>query len=150
MAQIAPAFSQTLKPTTRFDMAQYVLILPEGFMTSLQRAQAISRELYCVTRPLALQREDEKSSMFATVITHPSTNQAALIVNPDVIINVHEQATLEKLTALFPELTEDVRFALTSMAWQLRSFTFKSILPPTATIRNAQYMIDNGWFEPDK
>jgi hypothetical protein len=130
-------------------MANYVLILPEGFMTSLQRAKAISRELYCVTRPLALQREDEVSNMFATVITHPTTGDAALIVNPDGIINVHEQATLEKLTALFPELTEDVRFALTSMAWQLRSFTFQSILPPTATIRDEAYMITNGWFKED-
>jgi len=35
------------------------------------------------------------------------------------------------------------------MAWQLRSFTFESILPPTATIRDEQYMIDNGWIKID-
>jgi len=130
-------------------MANYVLILAEGFMTSEQRARAISRELYNLQRPLLLQTPEEAHNNFARVVLHPQTNDAALLVNPDEIIYVHEQATLERLTALFPELTEEIRFALTSMAWQLRSFTFKSILPPTATIRDEQYMIDNGWIKID-
>lgn len=130
-------------------MANYVLILAEGFMTSEQRARAISRELYNLQRPLLLQTPEEAHNNFARVVLHPQTNDAALLVNPDEIIYVHEQATLERLTALFPELTEEIRFALTSMAWQLRSFTFKSILPPTATIRDEQYMIENGWIKID-
>jgi hypothetical protein len=130
-------------------MANYVLILAEGFMTSEQRARAISRELYNLQRPLLLQTPEEAHNNFARVVLHPQTNDAALLVNPNEIIYVHEQATLERLTALFPELTEEIRFALTSMAWQLRSFTFKSILPPTATIRDEQYMIDNGWIKID-
>ena len=130
-------------------MANYVLILAEGFMTSEQRARAISRELYNLQRPLLLQTPEEAHNNFARVVLHPQTNDAALLVNPNEIIYVHEQATLERLTALFPELTEEIRFALTSMAWQLRSFTFKSILPPTATIRDEQYMIENGWIKID-
>jgi hypothetical protein len=130
-------------------MANYVLILPEGFMTSEQRARAISRELYNLSRPLLLQTADEVKNNFARVVLHPKTGDAALLVNPDEVIYVHEQATLERLTALFPELTEEIRFALTSMAWQLRSFTFQSILPPTAAIRDEQYMIDNGWIKLD-
>lgn len=130
-------------------MANYVLILPEGFMSSEQRARAISRELYNLSRPLLLQTPDELENNFARVVLHPQTGDAALLVNPDEVIYVHEQATLERLTALFPELTEEIRFALTSMAWQLRSFTFRSILPPTATIRDEQYMIDNGWIKLD-
>lgn len=130
-------------------MANYVLILAEGFMTSEQRARAISRELYNLQRPLLLQTPDEAHNNFARVVLHPQTYDAALLVNPDEKIHVHEQATLERLTALFPELTEEIRFALTSMAWQLRSFTFKSILPPTATIRDEQYMIENGWIKID-
>lgn len=131
-------------------MAHYVLILPEGFLSSESRARQISRELYNLTRPLQLQEPYEHDYKFADVILHPDTGDAALMVNPREVINVHEQATLERLTALFPELTEDVRFNLTSMAWQLRSFTFQSILPPTATIRDEAYMIDNGWFTPEK
>ena len=130
-------------------MANYVLILQEGLLTSAQRAQAISRELYNVTRPLPIQEPHEAAYRYAPVIYHPLTGDAALQVDPKHVIVVHEQATLEKLTALFPELTEDVRFALTSMAWQLRSFTFQSILPPTATIRDEQYMIENGWIKLD-
>lgn len=130
-------------------MANYVLILPEGFMTSEQRARAISRELYNLSRPLLLQTADEVKNNFARVVLHPKTSDAALLVNADEVIYVHEQATLERLTALFPELTEEIRFALTSMAWQLRSFTFQSILPPTATIRDEQYMIENGWIKLD-
>ena len=130
-------------------MANYVLILQEGLLTSAQRAQAISRELYNVTRPLPIQEPHEAAYRYAPVIYHPLTGDAALQVDPKHVIVVHEQATLEKLTALFPELTEDVRFALTSMAWQLRNFTFQSILPPTATIRDEQYMIENGWIKLD-
>jgi len=130
-------------------MAHYVLILQEGLLTSAQRAKAISRELYNVTRPLAIQEPSEAVYTYAPVIYHPVTGDAALQVDPNHLILVHEQATLEKLTALFPELTEDIRFALTSMAWQLRAFTFKSILPPTATIRDEKYMIDNGWIKLD-
>lgn len=130
-------------------MANYVLILAEGFMTSEQRARAISRELYNLQRPLLLQTPEEAHNNFAKVVLHPLNGDAALLVDPNEIIYVHEQATLERLTALFPELTEEIRFALTSMAWQLRSFTFKSILPPTATIRDEQYMIDNGWIKVD-
>lgn len=130
-------------------MANYVLILQEGLLTSAQRAQAISRELYCVTRPLPIQEPEEAFYLYAPVIIHPQTGEAALQVEPRHLIIVHEQATLERLTALFPELTEEIRFALTSMAWQLRSFTFQSILPPTATIRDEQYMIDNGWIKLD-
>lgn len=128
-------------------MANYVLILPEGLLNSKQRANAISRELYNVMRPLAIQEPHEAGNNYAPVVYHPVTGDAALMVKPDDVIHVHEQATLERLTALFPELTEDIRFALTSMAWQLRAFTFESILPPTATIRDEQYMIDNGWIE---
>ena len=130
-------------------MANYVLILQEGLLTSAQRAEAISRELYNVTRPLSIQEPHEATYKYAPVIYHPVTGDGALMVDPKHLIVVHEQATLEKLTALFPELTEDVRFALTSMAWQLRSFTFESILPPTATIRDEKYMIDNGWIKMD-
>jgi len=131
-------------------MAHYVLILPEGFLSSESRARQISRELYNLTRPLQLQEPFEQEYKFADIILHPETGDAALMVNPREVIHVHEQATLERLTALFPELTEDVRFNLTSMAWQLRAFTFQSILPPTATIRDDAYMIDNGWFTPEK
>lgn len=130
-------------------MSHYVLILQEGLLTSAQRAEAISRELYNVTRPLSIQEPYEAAYNYAPIIYHPITGDAALMVDPKHLIFVHEQATLEKLTALFPELTEDIRFALTSMAWQLRSFTFESILPPTATIRDEQYMIDNGWIKVD-
>lgn len=130
-------------------MANYVIILPEGFLRSEERARAISRELYNLSRPLLLQTPDEADNNFARVILHPQTGEAALIVDRNEMIYIHEQATLERLTALFPELTEEIRFALTSMAWQLRSFTFQSILPPTATIRDEQYMIDNGWIKLD-
>lgn len=130
-------------------MANYVIILPEGFLRSEERARAISRELYNLSRPLLLQTPDEAENNFARVILHPQTGEAALIVDRNEMIYIHEQATLERLTALFPELTEEIRFALTSMAWQLRSFTFQSILPPTATIRDEQYMIDNGWIKLD-
>lgn len=97
-------------------MANYVLILQEGLLTSAQRAEAISRELYNVTRPLSIQDPHEATYKYAPVIYHPVTGDGALMVDPKHLIVVHEQATLEKLTALFPNLQK--MYALLSRQWR--------------------------------
>jgi len=69
-----------------------------------------------------------------------------LQVDTGYTIPVHPQATLEKLVSLFPELTEQERFNLQSYVLNSNSFRFGHIVPSTTTIRDEQYMIENGWF----
>lgn len=130
-------------------MSQYIIVLPEGTLTSEKRAKSITRELYNITTPLAVQEPYQKDGTVFGVIVHPDGVQHALQVDTEYTIPVHPQATLEKLVSLFPELSEQERFGLQSYVLNSNSFPFGHIVPSTTTIRDQQYMIDNGWF-PDE
>ena len=125
---------------------QYIIVLPEGTLTSEKRAKSITRELYNITTPLAIQEPYQKDGTVFGVIVHPDGVQHALQVDTAYTIPVHPQATLEKLVSLFPELNEQERFNLASYVLNSQEFPFGHIVPSTTTIRNQQYMIDNGWF----
>ena len=130
---------------------EYILVNPEGFLNSLERANVISRELYNITFPVFQQSEGEADNNLFPWITHPDDpNEAALVVNSTYIIKVHPSCTLEKLVSVFPELDANERFQLSSAIHQLGMFPFGLILPDTVTIRDEQYMIDNGWFEEEE
>ncbi len=130
---------------------EYILINPEGFLNSLERAKVITRELYNISFPVFQQSQDEADNNLFPWITHPDdANEAALVVDSTYIIKVHPSCTLEKLVSVFPELDPDERFQLSSAIHQLGMFPFGLILPDTVTIRDEQYMIDNGWFEAEE
>ena len=128
---------------------QYIIVLPEGTLTSEKRAKSITRELYNITTPLAVQEPYQKDGTVFGVIVHPDGVQHALQVDTEYVIPVHEQATLEKLVSLFPELTADERFNLASYALNTDEFPFSAIIPSTTTVRDQDYMVQNGWFEID-
>ena len=128
---------------------QYIIVLPEGTLTSEKRAKSITRELYNITTPLAVQQPYQMDGTVFGVIVHPDGVQHALQVNTAYTIPVHPQATLEKLVSLFPELNEQERFDLASYVLNANSFPFGHIVPSTTTIRDQQYMIDNGWFSEE-
>ena len=130
-------------------MAQYIIVLSEGTLTSEKRAKSITRELYNITTPLAVQEPYQKDGTVFGVIEHPDGVQFALQVDTEYTIPVHPQATLEKLVSLFPELSETERFDLQSYVLNSNSFPFGHIVPSTTTIRDQQYMIEHGWF-PDE
>ena len=129
---------------------QYIIVLPEGTLTSEKRAKSITRELYNITTPLAVQEPYQKDGTVFGVIEHPDGVQFALQVDTEYIIPVHEQATLEKLVSLFPELSDTERFNLQSYVLNTDEFPFSAIIPSTTTVRDQQYMIDAGWFPNDE
>ena len=129
---------------------QYIIVLPEGTLTSEKRAKSITRELYNITTPLAVQEPYQKDGTVFGVIVHPDGVQHALQVDTDYIIPVHEQATLEKLVSLFPELSDAERFNLQSYVLNTDEFPFAAIIPSTTTVRDHEYMVTNGWFESDE
>lgn len=130
---------------------EWVLVNDEGLLTSAQRAAIISRELYNITRPVWLQDESEADHKLFEIITHPAdADQAALIVSTSHVIEVHPSCSLEKLIAVFPELTIDERFALSGVIHQTNAFPFGLILPDTVTIRDQAFMVANGWVTLDE
>ena len=130
-------------------MSQYIIVLPTATQTSERRAYQITRELYNISRPVLIQAEGEAASTVFGIVVHPDGIQNALQVNTDYLIHVHEAATLEKLVACFPELTNDERYSLSSYVQTNHKFPFEHIIPSTTTVRDHQYMVDNGWFEID-
>ena len=130
-------------------MSQYIIVLPEGTLTSEKRAKSITRELYNITTPLAIQQPYQKDGTVFGVIEHPDGVQFALQVDTEYVIPVHEQATLEKLVSLFPELSDTERFNLQSYVLNTDEFPFAAIIPSTTTVRDQDYMVQNGWFEID-
>jgi hypothetical protein len=125
---------------------QYIIVLPTPTQTSERRAYQITRELYNISRPVLIQAEGEAACNVFPIVVHPDGVQNALQVDTDYLIHVHEAATLEKLVACFPELTNDERYQLSAYVQTNHRFPFEHIIPSTTTVRDQQYMIDNGWF----
>jgi len=125
---------------------QYIIVLPTATQTSERRAYQITRELYNISRPVLIQAEGEAASTVFGIVVHPDGIQNALQVDTDYLIHVHEAATLEKLVACFPELSNEERYSLSAYVQTNNKFPFGHIVPSDTTIRDQQYMIDNGWF----
>ena len=131
-------------------MSKYIIVLPVGVLTSKTRAEAITRELYNITVPLAIQQEYQKDGKVFGVIAHPDGVLHALQVDPAYIIPVHPQANLEKLVAMFPDLTDTERVTLQGYIHTSDAFPFGAIVPSTTTLRDHDYMVEQGWFPSDE
>ena len=127
-------------------MNGYIIVLPTATQTSERRAYQITRELYNISRPVLIQAEGEAASTVFGIVVHPDGVQNALQVDTDYLIHVHPAAILEKLVACFPELSNEERYSLSAYVQTNNKFPFGHIVPSDTTIRDQQYMIDNGWF----
>jgi len=131
-------------------MSKYIIVLPAGVLTSKTRAEAITRELYNITVPLAIQQDYQKDGKVFGVISHPDGVQHALQVDPAYIIPVHPQANLEKLVAMFPDLTDTERVTLQGYIHTSEAFPFGAIVPSTTTVRTQEELQALGWFPETK
>ena len=125
---------------------EWIIVKPQGSLNSYDRAKAITRELYNISRPVYLQHDNEALATCFEIITHPDDDyKAALIVDTDYRIRVHENCNLERLTACFPELTASKRYSLAAHIHQNNYVRFGDILPDTVTVRDKKYMLNEGW-----
>lgn len=127
----------------------YIIVNPEGILTSEQRARAISRELYNITRPVPFQTPEQADANVFGILLHPVNTEAALVVDLNYVIPVHPLATLERLVCLFPELSDAERLILQQVIFMNKEFIFGQIVPSTVQIRDYAYMIEHGWFPSD-
>ena len=67
-------------------MHGYIIILPLPHMTSAARAYGISRELYNITVPLAIQEDYHKDGTVFGVVKHQDGIQCALHVDTEYVI----------------------------------------------------------------
>ena len=129
---------------------QYIIVLPEGTLTSEKRAKSITRELYNITAPEAKQHDYQADGTVFGVIAHPDGDQHALQVDLDFVIYCSPEVDLTRLVSAFPEVPAEEKAGLEALIENSTSITFGQIIPSTATVRDYQYMVDHGWFpEPE-
>jgi len=131
-------------------MNGYIIVLPQGVHSSKERAEAITRELYCITTPRAIQEPYQHDGKVFGIVTHPDGVQAALQVDTAYTIPVHPLATLERLVSLFPELSEAERLNLQAYIFNSSAFPFGAIVPSTTTVRTYEEMEELGWFPSEE
>jgi hypothetical protein len=131
----------------------YIKVLPQNNLTSAQRAEAISYELWAISRPLQVRNPDEVTSYMFGWVKHPTQDpnyevvvDTALQVDPDYIIKVHPENNLNALVNLFPELTETERAQLVGFIQSQQAFPFQYIVPSTSKIFTHEEMVSAGWF----
>ena len=130
---------------------EWILVKAVGLINSKDRAHIIARELYNIMRPVHVQSPEEAGYTLCSILQHPTDRENyALRVDTDYMIAVHPECNLEKLVAMFPEISASQRYNLSSAIHQLDEIPLHSILPNTVTVRDYQYMVDNGWIIPDR
>jgi hypothetical protein len=131
----------------------YIKVIPQAGLTSAQRAEAISYELWAISRPLQVRNPDEVTAYMFGWVKHPTQDpnyqevvDTALQVDPDYMVVVHPENNLNALVNLFPELTEQERLQLVGFIKSQQAFPFKFIVPSTSKIFTEEEMKDAGWF----
>ena len=151
---------------------EYLIILPTEELTSKERANLITRELYNVTAPVAKQFDYQANGKVFQVLAHPDNpqpvieldpetgevisetipteGQYALQVDTDFVIYCSPEVDLSRLVAAFPEVSEYEKTMLEGFIATSEKITFGQIIPSTATVRSYEYMVENGWFTPEE
>jgi hypothetical protein len=128
----------------------YIITLPNDELTSQERAQLITRELYNITAPEAKQHDYQADGTVFGVIAHPDGDQHALQVDLDFVIYCSPEVDLTRLVSAFSEMPAEEKAGLEALIENSTRITFGQIIPSTATVRDYQYMVDHGWFpEPE-
>jgi hypothetical protein len=131
----------------------YIKVLPQAGLTSEQRAEAISYELWAISRPPAIRNPNDVTTYLFGWVKHPTQDSTyteivntALEVDLSYNIIVHPENNLTNLIALFPELSQAEKDALAVFIESQQSFEFRYIVPGGVTVYTRQQMEDNGWF----
>lgn len=124
----------------------YLPVQPRLNLTSEQRAQGISQELYNLTLPKHLHEPDRITTQLLSLIEHPTTGQWACVGDTDLAINVHPERDVTALVALFPQLTTDERSAMTYYIATNSTVYFQYLMPSDAEQLTQEEAEAAGWF----
>ena len=128
----------------------YLPVVPRLGLTSEERGQAISRELFNLTLPRHLQSPGQTSIYALGMIENASNaGQWALVGDHDQEIAVHPERDVTALVSLFPQLSEEERSQLTYYIASSDSVTFGNLLPSDATVLTHEQAEALGWFPDD-
>jgi len=128
----------------------YLPVVPRLGLTSQQRGEAISRELFNLTLPRHLRDDEQSSAMLLPMIENESNaGEWAVYADTAMVITVHPERDVTALVSLFPQLSETERSQLTYYIASNDSVTFGNLLPSDATVLTHAQADALGWFPDD-
>lgn len=134
---------------------EYIKVVPQAGLTSEQRAEQISYELWAISRPPAVRNPNDVTTYMFGWAKHPTQDpnyvevvNAALSVDTSYNVIVHPENNLTNLVALFPELTQQEKDSLAAYIESQQSFPFANIIPQSVKVFTRAEMEAAGWF-PD-
>lgn len=135
---------------------KYIKVVPQAGLTSAERAEAISYELWAISMPPAI-RDPNNVTVYTFGWVNrtdagdpaylPEIVNTALLVDPDYLITVNPENDLTNLIALFPELSQEEKDMLAAYIESQSSFPFGNIVPSTVTLFTYEEMQAAGWFQ---
>lgn len=119
-------------------------------MTSGERATAINAEVWALVRPSAVQLPQDSKYIYAQ-ITHPTTEQVAIVGDTEEQIYINPLVDLTNLLALLPEVPQAEKDGLVMFIDANRggSVPFGQLIPSTSTQLTQVEAEAEGWF-PDE
>ncbi len=115
-------------------------------LTSQQRAEGISAELYNLQHPKVLHEQGQTTTKLLGTMQHPTTGQWALIGDTELVIRVHPMRDVTALISLFPQLSTEERSMMTYYITTNDVVEFQYLMPSDAEILTETEAIEAGWF----
>jgi hypothetical protein len=138
----------------------FIKVTPQLNLTSEQRAEAISYELWAISRPPQVRNPNDVTSYLFSWVKYadggsdakylPAIVDTALDVDPSYMIIVHPENNLTNLIALFPELSEMERAMLAGFIQSQNAFPFGYIIPQDFGVFSYEEMKADGWFKEEE
>jgi len=132
---------------------KYIKVVPQDGLTSEQRADAISYELWTISRPITIRNPNDITSYLFGLVKHPTQDpnyteivNTALDIDLAYNIIVHPENNLTNLIALFPELSQQEKDTLAAYIESQQSFPFQNIIPQDVKVFTYNEMKTSGWF----
>jgi len=119
-------------------------------MTSGERATAINAEVWALLRPAVLQLPQDTKYKYVQ-ITHPETEQVAIVGDTTEQIYIHPDVDLTNLLELLPEVPQAEKDGLVMFIDANRGGTvpFGQLIPSTSTQLTEVEAEAEGWFPDD-
>jgi hypothetical protein len=135
----------------------FIKVLPQGGLTSEQRSEQISYELWAISRPPSIRNTNDITKYIFGWCKHPTQDpnyseivNTALHVDVNYIIKVHPENSLTNLINLFPELSQQEKDNLSNYIKSQQSFPFGNIIPQGVKVFSYDEMKNSGWFNDEE
>jgi len=121
-------------------------ITPIQGYTATERAEAISAELFAISRPPQVRNTNDVSRYLFGWTTHPTTGECVLHADMSHVIKVHPDNDLTNLIALMPDLPQQVQAGLVQLIQNSETITFGQLLTGEETTYTDEELEAKGFY----